>query len=171
MNEQHDRSIITAIRKMTRTDKSQELKLTSGTVLSVDSNKRTCVVELPNYVDITCKLMAETGDGVLIKPTVGSTVLITYATYTDAYVLLMSDVDEVSFKGTENGGLVKVIQLIDVINDIQNKVNELISTFNSHTHTSGGSGSPTTPPTTPISGTLTITNRSDVENTAVKHGN
>lgn len=170
MNEQHDRSIITAIRKMTRTFNNQEIKITTAKVLSVDSAKRTCLVELPDFVEITCRLMAQVGDGILPIPSIDSTVAVIYATYTDAYVIMCSDIDSLSFKGTELGGLVKVIQLTDKLNTIEDKINSIISTFNSHTHTSGGSGSPTTAPLISVSGTLVKTQQADIENTAIKHG-
>lgn len=170
MNEQHDRSIGTAIRKLAGTDKAQSLKLGTGNVESVDKDKRSCVVTLDNYVEMECLLMTQVGDGMLLIPTEGSTVLVLYGTYTSGYVIQCSDVDEIWFKGFENGGLVKVVELTDKLNAIENKVNSIISTFNSHVHTSATAGSPTTPTTSPISGTLTPTQRNDIENQNVKHG-
>jgi len=171
MNEQHDRSIITAIKKMAGTFSTQTFALTTGKVISVDLTARTCVVEMDNYTDMTCRLMAQVGDGMLLNPTVGSTVAVLFATYTDAYVIMCSDVDTISFKGTELGGLVKVIDLTEKLNNLENKVNDILTNFNSHTHIVISVGSPTAPTTSIISGTLTPTQQADIENKNVLHGN
>lgn len=63
------------------------------------------------------------------------------------------------------GGLVKVNDILTKLNNLENKVNTIISTFNSHTHlgvTTGAGTSGTSP--TPITGTLTPTTKSEIEN-------
>lgn len=69
------------------------------------------------------------------------------------------------------GGLVKVIELTQKLNNLENKVNAIISAFNSHTHvltltTGTGTAAPTA---APVSGTLTPTQRADIEDTKVVH--
>lgn len=68
------------------------------------------------------------------------------------------------------GGLVKIIDLTTKLNNLENKVNTLLSAFNSHTHlltlTSGtGTAAPTV---APVVGTLTPTVRGDIENEKIK---
>jgi hypothetical protein len=69
------------------------------------------------------------------------------------------------------GGLVKIIDLTMKLNNLENKVNALLSAFNTHTHiltlTSGtGTAAPTT---SPVTGTLTPTVRGDIEDTKITH--
>jgi hypothetical protein len=79
--------------------------------------------------------------------------------------LLISD-GLTKFNEGDLGGLVKVIDLTNKLNALENKVNSIISAFNSHTHiltlsTGTGTAAPTS---SPVSGTLTPTNRADIEN-------
>jgi hypothetical protein len=67
------------------------------------------------------------------------------------------------------GGLVKVIELTTKLNNLENKVNQLLTAFNSHTHiltlsTGTGTAAPTS---SQVSGTLTPTQRADIENTEI----
>lgn len=62
-----------------------------------------------------------------------------------------------------------MIDLTNKLNALENKVNQIISAFNNHTHiltlsTGTGTAAPTS---SPVSGTLTPTNRADIENTLV----
>ena len=57
------------------------------------------------------------------------------------------------------------------LNAIENKVNTIITTFNAHTHVASSFGAPTTPPPSPVVGTLTPTQVNELENKKVKHGN
>lgn len=70
------------------------------------------------------------------------------------------------------GGLVKVIDLVNRMNLIENKVNDLITKFNSHTHiltlTMGTGTAAAT--ANPVSGTLTPTDRQDIENDKIVQG-
>lgn len=70
------------------------------------------------------------------------------------------------------GGLVKVSELTTKLNNLENKVNDIVAKFNSHTHvltltTGTGTAAPTA---NPVSGTLTPTEQSEIENEKVKHG-
>lgn len=82
--------------------------------------------------------------------------------------LLISD-GLTKFNEGDLGGLVKVIELTKKLNDLENKVNQIISAFNSHTHiltlsTGTGTAAATA---SPVSGTLTPTQRGDIENTKI----
>ena len=67
------------------------------------------------------------------------------------------------------GGLVKVVELTQKLNNLESKVNSLITAFNSHVHTgvTTGAGASGTTLTT-VTGTLTPTQRADIENTKIK---
>ena len=78
---------------------------------------------------------------------------------------------EIKLNDGSMGGLVKVIELTQKLNNLENKVNQLITSFNSHVHagvTTGAGSSATTP--TPVSGTLVVTNRGDIENNKILQG-
>lgn len=82
--------------------------------------------------------------------------------------LLISD-GLTQFNEGSLGGLVKVIELTQKLNNLESKVNDIISKFNSHTHiltlsTGTGTAAATA---NPVSGTLTPTNRADIENTKI----
>jgi hypothetical protein len=78
---------------------------------------------------------------------------------------------EIKLNDGSMGGLVKVIQLTQKLNNLENKVNQLITAYNSHVHTgvTTGPGSSAITPST-VSGTLTPTNRGDIENEKIVHG-
>lgn len=171
MNEQHDRSITTAIQRIAGTFSDKPPTLTTGEVLSVDISKRSCVVMVDNDVELTCLLMAQIGDGIILTPSIGSTVGVLYSVYNSAYVISYSDLDTIGLKGTEFGGLVKVIELTQKLNALEDKVNSIITTFNSHVHNgvTTGVGTSAVTPTT-ITGTLTPTQQKEIENKNVTHG-
>jgi hypothetical protein len=78
---------------------------------------------------------------------------------------------EIKLNDGSMGGLVKVIELTQKLNNLENKVNQLITSFNSHVHTgvTTGAGSSAITPT-PVSGTLVVTNRGDIENNKILQG-
>lgn len=66
------------------------------------------------------------------------------------------------------GGMVKVNDILTKLNNLENKVNAIISAFNSHVHTgvTTGAGSSGVTPTS-ITGTLTPTTKSEIENNKI----
>lgn len=161
------------------------------TVDSVDIDNKVCncipVSSEAETIIENVQLSAENNDGILIVPSVGSTVILAYSKYNNPFVLMYEDIDIyqiivnqtkfllqdglTQFNDGSLGGLVKVIDLTTKLNNLENKVNSLVSTFNSHVHsgvTTGGGSSAVTP--TPIVGTLTPTNRGDIENNTITHG-
>lgn len=77
--------------------------------------------------------------------------------------------DLTQFNDGSLGGLVKVVELTQKLNNLESKVNSLITAFNSHVHTgvTTGAGASGTTLTT-VTGTLTPTQRADIENTKIK---
>ena len=178
MNEQHDRSIITAVRRMAGTYNADTIFLVTAQVVSVDAAAGRCSVEAISGRSSTSidnvEFQAVVSDGLLLIPRVGSEVKVLMSTYTEPFIVQYSEVEKafisadlIQFNDGALKGLVKVIELTQKLNDIENKVNSIISTFNSHLHTSGGAGAPTSPTTSPISGTLTPTQQSDIENPVI----
>lgn len=150
--------------------------LEPATVVSVDTDNLTCVVELADETEISdVRLKAaidEVTDGIVQIPVVGSTVLVGSIgnKVSVRAVIMVSEVEETLFNGGENGGLIKISELVTKLNNLENKVNDIVSKFNSHVHTgvtTGGGSSGTTP--TAVSGTLTPTEQGDLEDVKVKH--
>lgn len=141
-------------------------------VVSVNDSARTAVVELlgEHPVEIPVRLMASVDDGVLILPERDSTVVV--ALTDDPYIAMFSGVDRIILRGGQFDGLVKVADLVTKLNNLENKVNDLVSKFNTHTHIltlSAGTGT-AAPTTTLVTGTLTPTQQTDLENTNITHG-
>ena len=103
------------------------------------------------------QLMAGVADGFLIEPKVGSMVFVLMSKYTLPFVVQYSDVVSYSLNGDEFGGLVKVIELTEKINALEQKINEII--------TWGASVTPPLPSTP-----LVLTQQSELENLTVQHG-
>lgn len=167
------RQISEAIQRLSGTFMQDSVKLFLASVDSVNEAERTCDVTpltdnaTTSYPSVL--LMAESDDGVLIVPTIGSNVIVNVSKRGVAYVCMFSEVDKVTiitktltqFNDGSFGGLVKVQELVD-------KINRLENAFNTHTHlgvTSGGSTSGI-----PSSTITPITMKTDIENDKITHG-
>lgn len=168
-----DRSIQEAIQILSGTHLSDKVYFIDATVKSVDEDARTCVViALSGRAgnEFTTRLMASVDDGILIVPAVDSTVVISMSDFNTASIVQYSEVEKVVFRGGDLGGLVKVIDLTDQLNKIENKLNNLLTKYNTHTHNVTAVGSPTGPGLQPETGTLVVTQRGDIENENMTHG-
>jgi hypothetical protein len=84
---------------------------------------------------------------------------------------MVGEIDKIYLNGNDYGGLVEVGNLVTKLNNLENKVNDIIASFNSHTHSGVTVGSGVTGTgTPPVTGNLTPTQKSDIENTTVQHG-
>lgn len=166
--------------------KQNEFYSTQGTISSVSESNRTCVVTptngSPDIQDVRLEAdytedTSTDSKGFFVVPAVSSLVIVTFLSKDDAFISAWTEIDKIVSKQGEwifndgsNDGLVKVIELTDKLNNIENKVNDLISFINSHVHTSAAPGSPTTPPVpTFTGGTLTTTQKAEIENTDITH--
>ncbi|MBQ7530849.1 MAG: hypothetical protein IJT12_04015, partial [Paludibacteraceae bacterium] len=102
----------------------------------------TCTVRLGSGLELQdVRLRAVVNDkkpGILVKPTVGSHVLVadfSGGQLTDMAVLQYSEVDSITLNGGDLKGLIRIEDLTDKLNDLVLKVNDLTQTFNGHTHT------------------------------------
>lgn len=165
---------------------------------SVDEATRTCSCTLISGTsDIsleTVNLMAEINDGLLRIPTVGSTVYILSSKNVTPWVDMFSQLDKIYYiaggntflitdtgielMGKKYAGVPKVIDpddsnagVLKKLNNIENIVNDLISKYNSHTHTGVQTGGGTSGTTLALeTNTLTPTQQTDIENPHVQHG-
>lgn len=168
-----DFNIISAIQKIAGSENDDKVRLLQCTVNSVDIDNRTAnVTTITGYVkvDIDAQLQAGVADGLVITPAIGSMVFVFLSKYTLPFIIQYSDFVSLTINGDEFGGLVKVIELTNKINSLENKVNDIINIFATHTHGVISAGSPTSPTSTPVTGNLVVTQQSEIENTIVKHG-
>jgi len=123
------------------------------------------------------KLLAGTSSTpLLITPSKDSVVIATFLSRDTAFISLYSEIESVQIRGDQYGGLIKIDDLVGKLNDIENKVNGLITKFNTHIHITTATISATAvpgviaPPTTTETPIAPITQKSDLENPEVKHG-
>jgi hypothetical protein len=181
-----DRAIITAIQKAAGTYKEDKVRIVVGTVESIQGNTCTCTINDQSILPAV-NLQAGVCDGILIIPSIGSTVVIMYSTQINPFVVLYSDIDKaylqvglasiemladgsITLNDGTDGGLVKGDPLVEKLNNLENKVNDLITTFNTHTHNVISVGSPTATAIPTISGELTPTKASEIESQSIKYG-
>jgi hypothetical protein len=186
------REIIDAIQIISGNKGSDNISYLPCSVVSVDEAARQCTCQALNGISMApfsnVQLMAAVDDGVLYIPTVGSTVIVTYSKFNQPYVSFFSELDKIlyvvgnsvvkiidgaiQFNDGSFGGLTKIAALTQKLNNLENLVNDLISKYNSHTHIlTLTSGTGTAAPTTTVEATtLTPTQRSDIENNLVTHG-
>lgn len=129
--------------------------------------------ETPSGEEIKNLLLVseESDNGIYCIPTIGSNVIVGMLDDTKGYIICYAEIDEVVLHGDQYGGIVKVSELVTKLNNLENKVNTLINTFNAHVHPGVLVGPTSTGVTaTPVSGTLTPTQIADIENDKVKHG-
>ena len=117
---------------------------------------------------LNVELIAEVTPGILVIPTVGSIVTVTFINESTAYVSQFGGIDSIELNGDSFGGLVKVVQLTTKLNNLENKVNAIITAYNAHIHVE--SGASTAPTVSLVVGSLTPTVRTDIENILVEHG-
>lgn len=162
-----------AVRALSKTN--NEINCIVCTVDSIDTTKKTCYC-LPideSKADLmNVRLMADNKTGFLIIPKVGSVVIVSYISNEMTYVSMFSEVDEIQLNGDNYGGLVRIQELTDKLNNLENAFNQHLVLYNAHTHagvTSGGSS--TAVPTAVDTNVLTPTVKTELENQTVKHGN
>ena len=122
-------------------------------------------------------LNADADKGFTLIPANGSLVIIQQTSQANAYVTMVSKVDQVYLAGDANGGLVKVQVLNAALNNLQTEINTLKATLSANLTAMGVAlaavdGGVTTAQAGVLSAlVLPQINISQIENTKVKHGN
>jgi len=182
------RQIKEGIQRLANTFGKDYVSTVDCNVTAINEANRTCTVE-PITTSLATgfnevALTADPNDGFICYPEIDSTVRVAVTNKGDKYVLQFSDLSKVRitvgnseiviqdtsimFNDGTLGGLVKLNDLTTKLNNLENKVNAIITTFNAHTHVASSFGTPTTPPPSLIVGTLTPTQTTDIENTKIK---
>ncbi len=172
----YNRQIKEGIQRLAGTWGKDFVSIIDAEVISVDEAKRTAVVKpLSGDYDanITVNLLANPNDGFILIPSIESTVIVAMTNKNDYFVVQFSDIDKVRITignfeilMTESelllgdgsyDGLVKVSDLVSKLNNIENKLNTIITW-----------GASVTPPlvTTP----MVLTQQVELENTKIKQG-
>lgn len=169
--------IATAIRMITNTHLTDKVRMFDAEVNSVSMTDRTCQVTMiggKSANTLTVRLMASADDGLLMKPTIGSTIVVMMSEYTAPFVAKYSGVDSITMLGGDLKGLVKVDDLVTQLNNLEDFVKDFAQKYNAHTHTSAcTAGGATTSPVLPQdqeTGVITNTQASDLENTNITQG-
>jgi hypothetical protein len=151
-------------------------------VISVDNTERTCEVEPLNgnseLFGVRFQANIELTEGIYIEPKVNSHVIIGFLNPVQALVLQYSEVENVYidtngdtiFNGGTNFGMVKVADLVQKLNALETKVNDLIIALQGVVIPLAPSGTyPFAPIFSPITIINPLTQQSDLENTKVQH--
>lgn len=167
-----NRKIIEAIQAISETRLTDKVYIAKCNVESYNQAARTALVTMIDGRtgnEFVVNLMPEVDDSVLVLPTVGSTIWVTWSTFVDPFMSgFPSEFDMIIFNGGENGGFVLTPNLITKLNNIENLLNDLISKFNSHTHTGVETGGGVSGPTlTQEGGTLTPTEADDIQSQTI----
>jgi len=169
--------IATAIRMITNTHLTDKVRMFDAEVNSVSMTDRTCEVTMiggKSANTLTVRLMASADDGLLMKPTIGSTIVVMMSEYTAPFVAKYSGVDSITMLGGDLKGLVKLDNVVTQLNNLEDFVKDLAQKYNAHTHPYVGvSGPATTSPILPQdqeTGVITKTQASDLENTNITQG-
>lgn len=167
-------AIIKAIQSINSQRGDDPVYLYDGEIVSVDKNKRTCVVRVTSgntANELTARLMASVDDGFLCIPTVDSTVVIICSKQVSPLVILFSEIDEVVIRGGDKKGLAVLDSLVDRFNNIEQDINNLKTVFSSWSPIPNDGGAALkTAAATWISQTLTETQDTDIRNTKITQG-
>lgn len=184
------RDIIYAIRKIAGVDGLKKESFMTATVNSVQEADRTmsCTVVLgESDLKLTgVNLQSEPNDGFILIPAVDTDVIICMMPDNSAYMVLCNDIDKIIcvinnqnsyvfdtngfvWNGGNNGGLVKVIELTQKVNNLETLVNNLLTILKSTVIPLAPSGTYPFGPLYAALNNLTPTQRSDIENTKIKH--
>ncbi len=144
------------------------------TVKSYDSLTKTCYCEpIGDFADIQqVRINADsTKDGFIIHPKVGSIVLVSFMSDSSAYVSMYSEVDEIHLAGVNYGGLAKTADLVTKYNNLENKVNALITAINGWIPVPNDGGAALKVALIAwLASSLTPTVQGDISSTKVYHG-
>ena len=106
-----DRAIIESINKIVGNHKNDQVVYANATIDSIDLASRSCVCTLiDNHTEyqITAKLMATVDDGLLLIPSIDSTVKIILSRDVEPFVCQYSELDEIRIDAVDkivfNGG-------------------------------------------------------------------
>ncbi len=154
-----------------------------GKVTEIDTEQRTCTVELRNddadLQDVRLQAMVSEKTGVLFVPEVNSDVIVGYLDDDEALILQTSKVSrveiitsgEVLLNGDEFGGLIKIEKLTNELAKVTQRIDTIINILKNTVPSASLYPNPAwSAIITPILSALQKENYSEIENETVKHG-
>lgn len=166
-----------AIKQLAGTDLLDTVRVIACTVKSVNEDDFECDVtaiggdattEIPSV-----QLAAESNDGLLFIPKVDSTVIVTITDRGLAYISLFSDIEKIVFLDGTYGGIIKITDLTNEINNRYTILKAAMLAGFTATDASisalGGTPGAVTAYNAAIA-SFTNLNKSAYENTKIKHG-
>ena len=174
-------NLIDSIREIT---KQNILTTIRCEVKSVDETKGTVNCQPlnsddPEILDVKINANLNPVKGLRFIPSIGSIVYVTFENESDSegFISLYSEVDkmlidsnEIIFNGGQNEGLINIIDLVSKLNTLENDINNLKSSFSSWVPVPNDGGAALkTSASSWFGSTLTNTNKSDIEDTKIKH--
>ena len=141
-------------------------------VLAVTGDKCDCQ-PLNGMADLlNVKLQAKTTTGILITPSIGSSVIVTLTGNSNGFVSMFSDIDSIQLNGSNYDGLVKVNDLVTKLNNLENDLNTLKTAFSAWVTVPNDGGAALKVATAAwYAASLTPTVKANIENQLIKHGN
>lgn len=178
--------LVNAIHAVTR-----HFVIVEGTVTDVDLDAWTCSVRIgegdgvSTFYDVPLKVEIDPAGGAAVSarasfleiPEEGTGCLFGFRDgnlqrpqlyAVDKTVKILINAPLVEFNGGQLGGMVKVIDLTEKLNNLENLVNNLIGLYNLHTHPVISEGAPTGPTGSTEGTVLTPTEQAEIENLKIK---
>ena len=163
---------------------ANKINIIEGAIVSVNEEERTCVVNplSDNYEGNIEEvyLSAQPNDGIIQIPSVDSVVKVCVCMGIDfPFIIQFSDLDKIviladtsiQFNDGGFGGLVKVEELVNKINALENQINNILNVLSTTTIPLAPSG---TYPFAPLYSSITpiapITQVTDINNPNITHG-
>ncbi|MCO5229595.1 MAG: hypothetical protein M9958_00425 [Chitinophagales bacterium] len=160
-----------------------QYEILEGKVKAIDIQNLTVDIEIQAGVvifDVRLRAVISDNTGIYVIPAKDSICTIAKIEMGQDYILIASSqidkfiirIQEVTLEVTKDGfafndgqlkGLVKITELVQQLNTLENKVNQIVAWTGTHLHS--GSGAGTAPP---VVGTLTNTTIADLENPKIK---
>lgn len=177
-------------------DRSKEIKEAIKSIVGVPGmmfvmgmvesvGEETCSVKIADRIVINDVRLNASADGnadnILIKPTVGSMVLmadlsggelrsLVIVSFSELESMTVKFEGDVVINGGENEGLVKIVELTEKLNAIENDINSLKQVFSSWAPiVYDGGASLKAAATSWAAQTLKKTSKEDIENSKIKH--
>lgn len=169
------RTLRESIQYLAGTHDNNPIILADANVVAYDIPSRTCTVTLVDgdkpVTRDDVRLMSSVDDGLLILPTVGSTVTIIFNTFTQPIVIGYSGFDIFVLNGGDLGGLVILGTALKSYNQLENSINTLKQLLTSWTPVTGDGGAALKAVISDWAGQqLNVTQQTDLENTAITQG-
>ncbi len=137
-------------------------------VVSTNEDERTCIVQ--NGVnEIEVRLMPVIDDGVLIMPVIGSIVSVLQSDRYDPVIVQYSEIEKIILMGGDNKGLVKVVELKNKLNAVENQMNSILNVLKATSIPLAPSGFYSFLPLYASINPLTPTQQADIENPLIQH--